>query len=270
MFDSGKTTPILKKSYEVAYALCRIAAKIPEKPFSDALTNEGIKILGFTAENEYEKATKALAAAEYFIKLGTGIDVVNLANGEMVLSEMVLLDEMIMELLSVPKIEAADLSGIFTKPQKAVQGVVTGKIPSNDRIATSVSPLSSFSSPVIPAKAGIHASNLSYFEESVDPDLHQDDTKVEFGDIPATEEIPAMPESELSNEIGTLIKAGDRQMVILEKIRRSGNCRTKDLEDLFPEASERTIRNDLQSLAEQNLIEKVGTGGPAVFYKSRG
>jgi hypothetical protein len=63
--------------------------------------------------------------------------------------------------------------------------------------------------------------------------------------------------------------SGIRQAAILEQIRQSGNCRIKDIQDILPDCSERTIRYDLQSLVEQNLIERVGNGGPSVFYRVR-
>jgi len=58
-----------------------------------------------------------------------------------------------------------------------------------------------------------------------------------------------------------------RHTAILDKIRQSGNCRLRDILELLPDCSERTIRYDLQSLAEQNLVERVGNGGPSVFYR---
>jgi hypothetical protein len=70
-------------------------------------------------------------------------------------------------------------------------------------------------------------------------------------------------------EESNVISSGMRQSAILQRIRQSGNCRLKEIQELFPEISERTLRYDLQSLAEQNLIERVGNGGPAVFYRVR-
>lgn len=78
-------------------------------------------------------------------------------------------------------------------------------------------------------------------------------------------------ESEIVNAPGVsnVIKSGMRQSAILDRIRQSGNCRIRDLQEILPDSSERTIRYDLQSLIEQGLIERVGTGGPAVFYRIR-
>jgi len=63
--------------------------------------------------------------------------------------------------------------------------------------------------------------------------------------------------------------AAMRQSAILERMRQSGNCRLKDIQEIFPGTSERTIRYDLQSLLEQNLIERIGNGGPSVYYRVR-
>ena len=59
-----------------------------------------------------------------------------------------------------------------------------------------------------------------------------------------------------------------RQSAILTRIRQSGNCRLKDIQDVLPNISERTIRYDLQTLVEQNLVERIGNAGPLVFYRA--
>lgn len=61
----------------------------------------------------------------------------------------------------------------------------------------------------------------------------------------------------------------ERQAVILERIRQSGNCRTRDLQAALPDLSERTLRYDLQRLVEDGKIERGGGGGPASWYKIR-
>jgi predicted component of type VI protein secretion system len=59
-----------------------------------------------------------------------------------------------------------------------------------------------------------------------------------------------------------------RQRAILTRIRQSGNCRLKDIQEVLPDTSERTIRYDLQTLVEQNLVERIGNAGPLVFYRA--
>lgn len=61
-----------------------------------------------------------------------------------------------------------------------------------------------------------------------------------------------------------------RQSAIYEIIRQSGNLGFAELQDSFPDVSERTLRYDLQRLIESGLIERIGTGGPSTHYKVRG
>jgi len=235
--------------------------KIPEKGFSDALSDEAVKILGSVAEGEYGKSEKTLAATEYLIKLGTGIGSIDFMNGEVILGEIAILNGMIAGLSNVPKVEPADLSGIFTSVDiQTEHGQPITETYSSDHRFSSESENGGF---------GHHS-----FADNSDVIRQEESIENEYGNIPATNSgnpaiIPAESGNENSPEIIELIKSGNRHGAILEKIRQSGNCRIKDIHDLFPECSERTIRYDLQSLTEQNLIEKIGTGGPAVFYKNK-
>ena len=60
-----------------------------------------------------------------------------------------------------------------------------------------------------------------------------------------------------------------RQSSIVETIRSGADAsrRLKDILSEFNEVSERTIRYDLQKLCERGVIERVGNGGPATFYR---
>ncbi len=60
-----------------------------------------------------------------------------------------------------------------------------------------------------------------------------------------------------------------RQETIFNIIRQSGNCRLRDLTAALPDYSERTLRYDLETLSLQGLVERIGNGGPAVFYRIR-
>ncbi len=52
-----------------------------------------------------------------------------------------------------------------------------------------------------------------------------------------------------------------RQSAILEFIRQlPSGCRMKDLATRFPEVSERTLRNDLQTLSAEGFLERIGKG----------
>lgn len=77
---------------------------------------------------------------------------------------------------------------------------------------------------------------------------------------PAIEKEPAIRQSANDSAI--------RQDAILALIRQSGNCRLKDIQEILPDCSERTIRYDIQTLLERGSIERVGIAGPSVFYRA--
>jgi predicted HTH transcriptional regulator len=84
-------------------------------------------------------------------------------------------------------------------------------------------------------------------------------------------EEPAMESAPMRMEPTVRQSSNDsaiRQSAILVRIRQSGNCRMKDIQEMLPDTSERTIRYDLQTLVEQNLIERIGNAGPLVFYRA--
>ena len=66
---------------------------------------------------------------------------------------------------------------------------------------------------------------------------------------------------------GNAAKMEMRQSAIVEKIRQNVSCRLKDLQEFFPDVSERTLRYDLQGLTAHGLIERVGSGGPSTYYQ---
>lgn len=60
----------------------------------------------------------------------------------------------------------------------------------------------------------------------------------------------------------------NRQSAILEFIRQlPDSCRMRDLTVKFPEVSERTLRNDLQTLNAEGLLERTGKG-PFSFFRA--
>lgn len=84
---------------------------------------------------------------------------------------------------------------------------------------------------------------------------------------PEVVHIQASPESKPAKENGVDMKK--RQEVIVDLIRQSGNCRMKEIEEALPDSSERTLRYDIQDLVSRGLVERVGAGGPSIYYRLR-
>ncbi len=89
---------------------------------------------------------------------------------------------------------------------------------------------------------------------------------------PAIEEVIELPDS-LPNQASPVSHGSEdfnaRKNKIMQKVRQAGVCRLRDLQEVLKDVSERTLRYDLQRLTLEGLIERVGNGGPATFYRLR-
>src|SRR3989344_5771203 len=101
----------------------------------------------------------------------------------------------------------------------------------------------------------------------------QDKTSVSATISAKPVKVPAKPELQEVDESNPA-KSAVRQSAIMDRLRQTENlpddkagCRFAELQELLPEVSERTLRYDLQSLADRGFIEKVG--GKPGFYRSK-
>ena len=77
------------------------------------------------------------------------------------------------------------------------------------------------------------------------------------------------------NEAG-LFKSEMRQSAIINKLQEKGNlpgrqagCRLNELQELFPDISERTLRYDIEFLISRGLVERVGSRRNSVYQPTR-
>lgn len=59
----------------------------------------------------------------------------------------------------------------------------------------------------------------------------------------------------------------ERNEIVMNVLQRRTLCHIKDLVNALPGVSERTVRYDVQRLVDKNIIERVGTGGPNSFFR---
>jgi hypothetical protein len=212
MKETGKERFILTKAYEVAYALFRLAAQMPEKDFAESLRASGTAMLSAAAAEDYAAAARSLRVTECLVKFGGDVGMIGTPNVDVMTREIFALDAAIAERKTVAKTDEVNVAEIFSKPEDAPRSA--GE-PRADEPTTEPAPM-------------------------------------------RMEQMPRPP----SND------SAIRQSAILARIRQSGNCRLKDIQDVLPNISERTIRYDLQTLVEQNLVERIGNAGPLVFYRA--
>lgn len=105
----------------------------------------------------------------------------------------------------------------------------------------------------------------------------------QFGNQPIRQKEPKEPKEQKAP--ATLVKSEDvskteakdpvkaspeaniRREAIMSKIRQSGSCRLRDIQEALPDISDRTLRYDLQQLSESGQVERIGGGGPATYYR---
>ncbi|HVN26398.1 MAG TPA: DeoR family transcriptional regulator [Candidatus Paceibacterota bacterium] len=199
-----------------------------------------VSLLGAVAGTDFAGALKNVSTLEYFTRFASDVSLMNQANGDVMLGEIQAFGRALSVVMSVADGVSHD-PAILSRPE--------------------------------PDLASIFSSgNFDTGEKSgnANPAIRQEK---ESGNM--VEEAASEPKNDpiekqgQESEINGILKSAIRQSAILDRIRQMGNCRMKDIQEILPNASERTLRYDLQTLVEQGLIDRVGTGGPAVFYRIR-
>lgn len=88
MLESGKIEAIFKKSYEISYALWRIAANVRELNFADTLRGKAGVLIGFSADGDLAAIGKLIPAMELLIKFGVDVGAIGIGNGETIFHEI--------------------------------------------------------------------------------------------------------------------------------------------------------------------------------------
>jgi hypothetical protein len=228
MKETGKERFILTKAYEVAYALFRLAAQMREKDFAEPLRASGTALLAAVAAEDYAEAGRSLRVMECLVKFGGDVSMIGTPNVDVMMREIYALDAAIAERKNAVKTDEVNVAEIFSKPEIAAR-------------------------PETPV-----ASELFRATEP-EPAMFDVEPMMDEPYQPRSS-TPAIRQSPNDSAI--------RQEAILARIRESGNCRLKDIQDILPNTSERTIRYDLQTLLEKDLSERIGNAGPSVFYRA--
>jgi hypothetical protein len=228
MKETGKERFILTKAYEVAYALFRLAAQMQEKEFAEPLRASGTALLAAAAAEDYAGASRSLRVMECLVKFGGDVSIIGTQNVDVMMREIYALDAAVAERKTAVKTDEINVAEIFSKPEIAAHA--EEPVASEPFVASEPEPATFEPESIVTESYQPHSSN------------------------------PAIRQSVNDSAI--------RQEAILRRIRQSGSCRLKDIQDILPNTSERTIRYDLQTLLEKNLIERIGNAGPSVFYRA--
>src|SRR3989344_70997 len=226
-----------KKAFELGYALFRVAAIAKSRSFAETLETKATALLDSVVSQDYETARATIKHIEYFIRFGTDAGLLHLHNAEIIIKEGSILYAAIAGLPEPAILQELNFDKFFSKS------------PLQDK--TSVSATISAKPVKVPAKPELQDERIA----GVVRQAHHEAELQETDD-------------------GNPAKSAIRQSAILDRLRQTENladdkagCRFAELQELLPEVSERTLRYDLQSLADRGFIEKVG--GKHGFYRSK-
>lgn len=228
----------LKKAFEVAYALSRISKELGEKILlGRKLEDAGLRLLESVVREDYFESQREEKLIEYLLRIGADSGVITHHNMELIVEATNALNSAISNHVDSAKLPDISIEDIFSS--------------------------NSFESKKEEQQANI-------FEES------RKDEDVQF----LTRDEPNESIAESFVSVDRVVKLEDsnpakeevfgnsvRQSIIIDKIRQKGECRLRDVQELLPNLSERTIRYELQSLVERGLIERIGTSGPGTYYR---
>lgn len=219
---------ISKKSYEICYAVFRVALSLKRGSIANHLEDQGLSLLESAASGDYERALSSSRSLEYLIRMGSDVNIINVANSDLICGELQQINSAIAGLDKSANPLPVDISDVFSKP------------------------------PAVAADQETNQYNQIFKDADVAVDIKPEPSQLE-ADLHGFDGISGG---------GGMVKAAIRQSAILERIRQSGNCRIKDLQDYFKDISERTIRYDIQGLIEKGLVDRLN-GGPLTSYKAK-
>jgi hypothetical protein len=115
MIENGKIDSAWKKTYEISYALWRIAGNVKNKNFADKIAGKSIDLIGFAADVDYDGVLKILPGLKSLIHFAGDIGVINMENRDIFFKEIGNLESAIADLpiYSLPESEKINIKEFF-------------------------------------------------------------------------------------------------------------------------------------------------------------
>jgi hypothetical protein len=237
-----------ERTYQIASAICRFGNALPIKAWGEAFQTQALQLLNGVLSKEYGAAEKALGNIHYLARLGLEADMIRQADATLLMEVSAAHRASLPQELPsrlVPRFELPkELAS--PRPEKASGNISSGNDLKGD--AAIVHP--AISNAVIDHQA-INHSAIS--------------NKIIRQPVTLPHQLPNGLNGKQEAE-----KQEKRRILIMGKIRRSGNVRLKDIQGLLPDTSERMLRYVLQDLIKEGRVERVGNGGTGSYYKIPG
>lgn len=233
---------IRTRAFHISYALMRLSRGVAGA-FSAYFETYALDLMDTVVSGSFREAMAVLDSADYALRLANEIGVVGRKNFDIVQREIGFL-----------KTEFADLDNSAIKPDVDLSNIFTTDealdLPPED-----------------PINLPEDVSAIDYQDAFISDSAQSHQPEVEIAD--KNYEINSAVAPSALGQVSNKVNPEMRQAAILDRIRQKGYCRLKDIQESFPDTSERTLRYDLQHLIAEGLVERIGSGGPASFYRVR-
>lgn len=265
---------IEKKAYEIAYALFRISGNLSPNILGKYIENHCLSMFDSAIYGNQAAVSTESKIIEYYLRLGGDTGLINQENVAVLISE---LDKLKVTISMLPLVAGPEPINLrFSEPLHQSEPKLTVDIQKMVRPAHHEMVRPAHHEMEVPAEVINKAIEAIANDESAYPaDRSGNDVEAQ----PA----PSVAETRKPQLNNIEMRQSTRQSAIVDRIRQFGNpssggtglpagqagCRMKELQDAFPAVSERTLRYDLEKLVERGLIERVGPGGPATFYRAK-
>lgn len=239
---------LIQKAYEVSYALFRVAygAKGTHPSFANRIEEYALDLLDAAIKGKFQCSQETLSSIVYTLKIGSDVGVISSGYGDVIAAES--------EKLNAAIEYAAKNAATENNPAKLFSKWENN--PATESYLPEYEKQDTFNNT---------ATNKNVANASKPIDSSEEEKKI--GIAKDTTNTGVEKDFTQNNQNDQIDSARDRKYMILERIRQNGNCRVREIQEVLPEVSERTIRYDLQKLLEDGEIERVGVGGPAIYYK---
>jgi len=252
-----------QKAQEVSLALIKVSVYVRRPEFRHRLERLALELVELVSARDFGTFVLNTAAIEGLVNFGRTIYEIEPVNANILLEELGNLRNGMSQIaeMTLPGLEKMpNIESVFSKPATLFETVkIDKKLNEFKGIRRN------------PAKKPLK--NTVSRGETVNPAITNN---------PATQQNPAIAGLEVKNP--AMVRPGSsqenpanddnpakRQSAITERIRQAGDkpVQFKDIIAAFPDFSERTLRYDLQHLSNQGVLERLGPGGPATYYKIR-
>ncbi len=256
---------LYKKTYEFSYAVLMVASSAKNKDIGALLESKSISLLDSVLTADYAKTKDIINSIISLARIMVDGGLLHPMNREVLIKESGNIYSAIEAISVLPKKEIPlelNLNKAFSK-----SSLPTSPVRSNPtkRSADAQTYLTSNG-----VKRQI-ADNL--VKQPVQSEIIKDESEIANNDSAKliTEKIADEIADRNYNEAG-FFKSEMRQSAIINKLQQIGNlpgqpagCRLNELQELFPNVSERTLRYDIESSISKGLVERIGSRRNSVY-----